>query len=121
MGIQVWQRRCLEANVMQTRQWWNGNFCARYTFCAGVILRSLRMVEYFDDCIRKCCAKPVTNVSGIKLGGGSLGYNLNITNDAMLRLEGRYFRAGEDLYPLRNGTEVPNELWLTAGLTARLR
>jgi hypothetical protein len=77
-------------------------------------------VEYFNDA-HEVLSKPVTNVSGFKLGGGSLGYNLSVTNDAMLRFEGRYFRAGEDLYQLRNGTEVPNELWLTVGLTARLR
>jgi hypothetical protein len=116
-GYSGWQRR-LEGGEMEMRQWWNSNFCARYTFAPGNSVSA--RVEYFDDPY-EVLAKPVTNVQGFKLGGGSLGYNLNITNDAMLRFEGRYFRAGEDLYQLRNGTEVPNELWLTVGLTARLR
>jgi hypothetical protein len=116
-GYSGWQRR-LEGDEMKTRQWWNSNFCVRYILSPGNSVSA--RVEYFDDAY-EILAKPVTNVSGFKLGGGSLGYNLNITNDAMLRFEGRYFRAGEELYVLRNGTDVPNELWLTVGLTARLR
>jgi hypothetical protein len=112
-----WQRR-LEENVMETRNWWNANVCARYLFLPGNSI-SVRL-EHFDDRY-EVLAKPVTNAPGFRLGGASLGYNLNITNDALLRFESRYFGGPYGLYALRNGTTVGNELWLTVGLTARLR
>jgi hypothetical protein len=111
------QRR-LEDDTMHTRPWWNANFCARYTILKGNSISA--RVEYFDD-RWEVLNKPVTDAPAYKSAGFSIGYNLNITNDAMLRFETRYFGSPYGLWALRNGTDVSNELWLTVGLTARLR
>jgi Putative beta-barrel porin-2, OmpL-like. bbp2 len=111
------QRR-LEQDTMRTRPWWNANFCARYTLMKGNSVSA--RVEYFADRY-DVLNKPVTNAPGYKSGGFSLGYNLNITEDAMLRFESRYFGSPYGLWPLRNQTDASKELWLTLGLTARLR
>jgi hypothetical protein len=112
-----WQQR-YEGSALRTRNWWNVNGCARYTFLPGNSF-SLR-VEHFDDA-SEVLIKPVTSAPGFKLSGASLGYNLSITEDAMIRVEGRYFRSPFGLYPLRNQTDADNDTWLTVGLTARLR
>ncbi|HEV2479973.1 MAG TPA: porin [Puia sp.] len=111
------QRR-LEQDTIRTRPWWNANVSARYTFMKGNSISA--RVEYFND-LYEVLNKPVTAAAGFKAGGFSLGYNLNITDDAMLRFESRYFRSPYELWPLRNQTAASNELWLTLGLTARLR
>jgi len=113
-----WQQRYEDSVLLRTRQWWNVNFCARYTFLPGNSF-SLR-VEHFDDAY-EVLVKPVTAAPGFKLSCASLGYNMAVTDDAMVRVEGRYFRSPFGLYSLRNGTDVGNEGWLTVGLTARFK
>ena len=118
-GDMYWglQRRW-EGDTIRSRPWWNANVSARYTFMKGNSISA--RVEYFDDRY-DVLNKPVTNVPGYKSGGFSLGYNLNVTDDAMLRFESRYFGSSYGLWPLRNQTDASKELWLTVGLTARLR
>jgi hypothetical protein len=116
-----WQRR-IEGDSGETHQelrpWWNANLAARYIFVPGNSFSA--RVEYFHDPY-DVLQKPVTAASGFKLFSASLGYNLNITDDVMFRLEARYFGAAEPLYPLRNGTSTNMEAWFTAGITARFR
>ena len=111
------QRR-VEGDVIKTRLWWNGNLCAKYSFLPGNSFSA--RIEHFDDPY-EVLAKPVTNAPGFRLGSASLGYNLTIINDAMIRVESRYFGSPYALYPLRNGTGVGKELWLSIGMTARLK
>lgn len=113
-----WQQRYEDTGLLRTRQWWNVNFCTRYTFLPGNSI-SVR-VEHFDDPY-EVLVKPVTPASGFKLSGASLGYNHSVTDDAMIRVEGRYFRSPDGLYPLRNQTDADNDTWLTVGLTARFK
>jgi len=65
--------------------------------------------------------KAVTNATSFKLSSASLGYNLSVTDDAMIRVEARYFKSPVGIYPLRNQSDADQDLWLTVGLTARLR
>ncbi|HVU97065.1 MAG TPA: outer membrane beta-barrel protein [Puia sp.] len=112
-----WQRR-METGGLNTRQWWNANLCARYTFAPGSSFSG--RVEYFHDPYQVLLT-PVTNTYGFKLGSASLGYNLAVTDDVLFRLEGRYFGSPSQLYPMRDGTTANKDLWLTAGITARFR
>jgi hypothetical protein len=112
-----WQHR-LEANGQETRQWWNANACARYTFAKGNSFSA--RVEYFDD-FYEVLEKPITAAPGFKLGGATLGYNLNVTDEAMFRLEARYFGSPYDLYVLRDAPNTDKDWWFTVGLTARFR
>lgn len=102
----------------QTRNWWNVNACARYMFIPGNSI-SVR-VEHYDDPY-EILEKAVTAATSFKLSSASLGYNLSVTDDAMIRCEARYFKSSAGIYPLRNGTDADQDLWLTVGLTARLR
>lgn len=112
-----WQEKHV-ANDLETRQWWNANVCARYTFIPGNSL-SLRLEEFHDP--YQILVKPVTNARGFRLASASLGYDRSITRDALLRFEARYFHSPADIYPLRERGPVNNDLWLTVGLTAVLR
>jgi hypothetical protein len=112
-----WQQR-VENSVVKTRNWWNGNLCARYMFMPGNSISA--RVEHYDDPY-EILEKAVTNATSFKLSSASLGYNLSITDDAMVRVEARYFKSPAGIYPLRNQTNADQDLWLTVGLTARLR
>jgi hypothetical protein len=101
-----------------TRQWWNAALSSRITFAPGNSF-SLR-VEHFSD-PDQVLVTPVTGVNGFVLSSVSLGYNLSITDEVLFRLEARYFKSPSDIYPLRNQTTTSQDLWLTAGLTARFR
>jgi hypothetical protein len=116
-GYMGWQRR-MEEQTLMTRNWWNANLCARYTFLPGNSFSA--RVEHFND-PNQVLEVPVTNVTSFKLSSASLGYNLAVTDEVLLRLEGRYFGSPEELYPLRDGTNSNKDFWLTAGITARFR
>lgn len=94
------------------------NACARYTFLPRNSL-TLR-VEHFDDPYA-VLVKPVTDAKGYKVSAASVGYNLQVTQDAMLRVEARYFGSPYGLFPLRDGTDASGDGWFTVGLTAHLR
>lgn len=112
-----WQQR-MEASDLITRNWWNANICARYTFTPGNSF-SLRL-EHFNDPYQ-ILNVPVTNVSGFKLSSASVGYNRGITDDVLFRMEGRYFGSPAQLYQLRDGSITSKDVWFTAGITARFR
>jgi hypothetical protein len=112
-----WQRR-QEGTGMETRQWWNASASARYIFAKGNIFSA--RVEYFDDNY-EVLEKPVTNAPGFKVGSATFGYNLNVTDDAQIRLEARYFGSPYDLYVLRDQPATNTDWWFTVGLTARFR
>ena len=112
-----WQQ-LVEEGLTKTRNWWNGNFCARYTFAPNNSISG--RVEHYDDPYG-ILEKAVTNGASFKLSSASLGYNLSVTDDAMIRVEARYFKSPAGIYPLRNQTDADQDLWLTVGLTARLR
>jgi Putative beta-barrel porin-2, OmpL-like. bbp2 len=122
-GHSGWQRRyenggSLQSVSLQTRQWWNLSATARYQFLArhSITLR----LEHFDDPYQ-VLVKPVTPAPGYKVTSASAGYNLSVTDEAMIRFEGRYFVSPYGLWPLRNQTDADNDTWLTIGLTARFK
>jgi hypothetical protein len=112
-----WQQR-VEEGLTKTRNWWNVNACARYTFAPNNSISA--RVEHYDDPY-EILEKAVTSATSFKLSSASLGYNLSVTDDAMIRVEARYFKSPQGIYPLRNQTDADQDLWLTVGLTARLR
>ena len=116
-GYIGWQKR-YEDGDLRTRRWWNGNVCARYTFATRNSFSA--RIEHFDDPYQLLVA-PVTDASGFRLSGASLGYNLAVTDDVLFRLESRYFGSPQQIYALRNLTNTNKDLWLTAGITARFR
>jgi hypothetical protein len=117
-GYIGWQRRYEDSVFLRTRQWWNVNFQARYMFLPGNSI-TVR-VEHFDD-PESVLVKPVTTAPGYKVSSASLGYNLSITDEAMIRFEGRYFLSPYGLWPLRNQTDADYDAWFTIGLTARFK
>jgi hypothetical protein len=116
-GYIGWQKRYEEGDLI-TRRWWNANVCARYTFLPRNFLSA--RIEHFDD-PSQILVTPVTKVSGFRLSGASLGYNLAVTDDVLFRLESRYFGSPQEIYALRNQANTNKDLWLTAGITARFR
>ena len=112
-----WQQR-IEGQTLMTRNWWNANICARYTFAPRNSF-SLRL-EHFND-PNQILYVPVTNVPSFKLSSTSLGYNLAVSEEVLFRLEGRYFGSPDQLYALRDATITNKDFWITAGITARFR
>ncbi|PWT79169.1 MAG: porin [Bacteroidetes bacterium] len=110
-----WQSRT-ENHHVETRQWWNVNFCAQYTFAKANSFSA--RVEHFHDPYQ-VLVHPITYAPEFKLSSVSLGYNLAITDEVLFRLEARYFASPEQLYLLRDGSTTNQDLWFTAGITAR--
>ena len=107
-----------ETGITKTRRWWNLALSGRLTFAPRNSL-SIRLEHYADP--DQVLVVPVTGVYGFVLSSTSLGYNLSVTDQVLFRLEARYFKSPSGIYPLRNQTSTNQDLWLTAGLTARFR
>lgn len=101
-----------------TRNWWNANVCAKYTFIPGQSV-SARVEKFHDP--SSVLVTPVTSVTGFRLSSASLGYNWAVTDQVLFRVEGRYFKSPDALYLLHDGSYTDNDSWLTVGITARLR
>jgi hypothetical protein len=112
-----WQQVGEGANAV-THNWWNAALCAKYTFVPGHSF-SARVEKFHDP--YQVLVTPVTPVSGFRLSSASLGYNWAVTDQVQLRLEGRYFKSPDNLYPLRDGSYTDTDAWLTVGITARFR
>ena len=66
-----WQQQ-VEEGLTKTRNWWNVNFCARYTFAPNNSISA--RVEHYDDPY-EILEKAVTSATSFKLSSASLGYN----------------------------------------------
>jgi hypothetical protein len=96
--------------------WGQANVNARYYITKASSLSA--RVEYYRD-HHSIFVIPVTGVNGFDCGTFSLGYNLLITGNVLLRTEGRYFISGKEVFYNEHLIPVNNDALLIAGLIAR--
>lgn len=93
--------------------WWQANVIGRYSFTDRISVTG--RVEYFSD-PDQVMITPVTSVTGFASGSSSLGFNFHLTDNALVRFEGRTFFSGKDVY-YRNDREVNNSNMIVSNLT----
>ncbi len=82
-----WQER-LEMNVLRTYQWWQANAAVKFKIGQNDFM-AMRL-EYFRD-PQMVMIRPITDTQGFAAGSSTLGYSRRIGQNAMARLEYRYF------------------------------
>lgn len=82
-----WQER-VEMNALKTYQWWQANAAIKIRMSESdfVAFRA----EYFRD-PQMIMIRPITAMKGFEAGSATLGYTHKIGDNAMVRLDYRYF------------------------------
>jgi hypothetical protein len=93
--------------------WWQANVIGQYSL--SKILSIAGRIEYFNDPDQVQIA-PITNVAGFTSLSSSVGLTLKVTENALLRVEGRTFLSDKNVYE-RNNEPVKNSNLLAANLT----
>lgn len=75
--------------------WWQANLIGEWKFSPTIALAG--RVEYYSD-PSAIMITPVTGVQGFDCGSAGVCLNVRITNHAMLRLEGRHFFSGREIF-----------------------
>ncbi len=94
--------------------WWQANFIARYTFTEKISL-SGRMEYFSDPNAIQIASETITP----KFSAFSKGLCLNFfpTSNLLMRLEGRYFYSGDDVFTNANQEADSRKLWLVSNVT----
>lgn len=95
--------------------WFQYNIQFRYRLNKKMSL-SMR-TEYFYDG-NGIMVKPVTNVKAFELFSGGLCFNLNVTDAALFRIEGRWFQSPDPMFNRYKSGAVKESLLLCTSLTA---
>lgn len=93
--------------------WWQANLIGRYRVTE--LFSVTGRMEYFSD-PEAVMIVPVTSVSGFNTSSASLGINYRLTENAMVRLEGRSFFSDKAVY-IRNEKEVSNSSMIISNIT----
>lgn len=93
--------------------WWQANLIGRYQVTEKTSVTG--RVEYFADPDR-VQINPITGLPGFSSYSSSLGVNLKVAENVLIRFEGRTFFSNEDVY-LRDTEPVNTSHWLTSNIT----
>lgn len=104
---------CFYVGSQHDRTWWQANVIVRYNLTNKLSVTG--RVEHFND-PRSVQIVPITSVKGFSTNGSSLGLNFKLSDNALLRLEGRTLFSDDDVF-LRNGTAVNNSTTITSNIT----
>lgn len=97
--------------------WWQANGIARYTFTPKSSLSG--RVEYFSDSGAVVAENIGAPDFGFRSYSSGLCYNYKINQNALFRVEGRYFFSPDSVYPDGNDTSLGKQSTLVvASLTA---
>jgi Putative beta-barrel porin-2, OmpL-like. bbp2 len=104
-----------ERNDATNARWWQANIIGRYNVTEKISITG--RVEYFND-TDEVMITPITGVSGFSSYSSSLGVNLKLSDNILIRAEGRTFQSSKDVYE-RNGGAVNNSNLITSNVTLR--
>jgi len=96
--------------------WGQGNLNMRYMLNKTNAISA--RVEYYRD-HHGIFIVPVTGVNGFDCYSATLSYCVSITDNVMLRLEGRYFQSSMNIFYKDGTTPVDNTTLLIGGLIAK--
>jgi hypothetical protein len=93
--------------------WWQANLIGRYNITGQLSVTG--RVEYFND-PDEAQITPITNVNGFESYSSSLGLNYKLTENVLVRLEGRTFFSDSDVY-IRDDRPLKNSHTITSNIT----
>lgn len=94
--------------------WWQANIIGKYDFTSKFSLSA--RFEYFND-DNAIQITPITPVSGFRSysTGGCINYKIN--DNALIRLEGRYFFSDDGIYLDNESTPTNHKTWVVSNMT----
>jgi hypothetical protein len=92
--------------------WWQANAILRYRISERNSISA--RLEYFSD-PRAAVTEPLFGNIGFETGSGGLCWNVNLSENALFRLEGRHFFSGLRLF--ETGKQGQQATWLLSGMT----
>lgn len=104
---------CVYIGRQRGSVWWQANIIARYNLTGKLSVTG--RVEHFDD-PRSVQIVPITGVKGFSTNGSSLGLNYKVTDNMLVRLEGRTLFSDENVF-LRDKQPVNNSTTVTSNIT----
>ncbi|MGE0635092.1 MAG: outer membrane beta-barrel protein [Bacteroidia bacterium] len=97
--------------------WWQTNFIARYRFVPQFSLSG--RVELFSDPQQEMIIpNQLFSVYRGNIFSGGLCANIHIDEHALIRFEGRYFNASENIYRNQNSEAINQSIMVVANITA---
>lgn len=94
--------------------WWHGNFTGSYKITKEVSVAG--RLEYFSD-PNSVQIRPITSVVGFSSYSGGLCLNVKISNNAMFRIEDRYYYSDQKVYLNKDQKESNTNNLLIGSLT----
>lgn len=104
-----------QGNELTNNYWWQANFIGRFSFNERLSLSG--RVEYFSDANNVQISAINPNISGFSAFSGGLCLNVKIKKQALLRFDGRYFGAKDNLFIDKNNLPSKSALWLVSNMT----
>jgi hypothetical protein len=104
---------CVYIGKQQQSVWWQANIIARYNFTDR--LSATGRVERFSD-PHSVQIIPITAAKGFNTNGTSLGLNYKVTDNMLVRLEGRTLFSDKDVF-IRDNEPVKNSTTITSNIT----
>lgn len=103
----------IQKRTTEDAAWWQANLIGRYdlTTKASVTGR----IEYFDD-PQSAQITPITATKGFSTYSSSIGLNVKVAENVLVRFEGRTFFSNKDVY-VRDTTPVKNSNMLVSNIT----
>jgi len=95
--------------------WWQANLIGRYRFHEWFSLSA--RAEYFSD-PEQVMIKPITGVNNTGIFSTGLCANVHVMDHGMIRVEGRYFTAANDIYLDKNQSPTAQSAMIILNLTA---
>ncbi len=93
--------------------WWQANLQGKYHITSKASISA--RIEYFDD-PKSVQIVPITPVAGFSAASSSAGLNFQVTDKALIRLEGRTFWSAHDVY-LKAGVPSKTSNLITTNFT----
>jgi len=104
---------CVYIGKQRESAWWQANIIARYNLSERLSVTG--RVEHFND-PHSVQIVPITAVKGFSTNGSSLGLNYKITDNMLVRLEGRTLFSDKDVF-IRDKVAVNNSTTITSNIT----
>lgn len=100
--------------VKSSAVWWHGNFTGNYKINKEVSFAG--RLEYFSD-PNSIQIRPITSKIGFSSYSGGICLNVKISNNAMFRIEDRYYYSDQKVYLNKDEKETNTDNLLIGSLT----
>lgn len=102
-----------QRDELASATWWQANLIGRFNFTERTSITG--RIEYIDD-PDQVHLTPITGVQGFSSYSSSIGFNLKVAENILVRFEGRTFWSDKEMY-LRNNEAVNKSTLLISNIT----